>query len=50
MYEQTYKVSELDIAGDEEIRKLTEDQEFLQEVLERFKQMNASVNKALNSI
>lgn len=50
MYEQTYKLSEMDVAGDQEIKRLSENQDFLREVMERFKQMNNSLNQALNDI
>lgn len=50
MYEQTYKLSEMDVYGDQEIKRLSENKEFLKEVMERFKQMNSSLNQALNDI
>ena len=37
--EQTYKVSEMDVTSDEEVRALL-DEDFMQAVLNRFRQMN----------
>ena len=50
MYEQTYKVSEMDIYGDEEIKKLVSDPEFLSDIRSRFQEMNKSLNETLNRI
>lgn len=50
MYEQTYKVSEMDLTGDDEIKKLVLDEEFLKNVRQRFQEMNSSLNMALNRI
>lgn len=50
MYEQTYKVSEMDVTGDDEIKKVVSDKEFLDTVMKRFKEMNSSLNDALNRI
>ncbi|MDF2454234.1 MAG: hypothetical protein K0R51_227 [Cytophagaceae bacterium] len=47
MYEQTYKVSEFDVAGDEDIRKLVEDETFKAEYIERFRQMHVGLHEAL---
>jgi hypothetical protein len=49
-YEQTYKVSELDLTGDEEIRKLIEDKYFLKSVKERFISMSKDFNEGLSRI
>ena len=49
-YEQTYKVSEMDVAGDEEIKKLLEDKGFVDSVISRFLEMNKSLNAALNRL
>jgi hypothetical protein len=50
MYEQTYKVSEMDLAGDEDIKKLIADEEFLQAVADKFNEMSKSFHKALEGI
>lgn len=50
MYEQTYKISEMDISNDEEAKKIVKDEEFMKTVLARFKEMNASLNQALNRL
>ncbi|MDB5257684.1 MAG: hypothetical protein JWM14_2379 [Chitinophagaceae bacterium] len=50
MYEQTYKVSEWDVTGDEDIRKLIEDETFQAEYMERFKQMHVGLHAALEKI
>jgi len=44
--EQTYKVSEFDVMGDEGIKKLIDD-EFINSAMERFKEMRESLNKSL---
>lgn len=50
MYEQTFKISEMDVTGDEEIKLLTSDKEFMETVITRFLDMNKSLNAALNRI
>jgi hypothetical protein len=50
MFEQTYKISEMDVTGDDEVKKIVEDATFVEEVKERFKNMNLSLNGALNRI
>lgn len=50
MFEQTYKISEMDVTGDAEVKKIVEDPTFVEEVKERFKNMNVSLNSALNRI
>jgi hypothetical protein len=50
MYEQTYKVSEWDVSGDEDIRKLIEDEAFKTEYLERFGQMHRGLHGAMENI
>jgi hypothetical protein len=49
MLEQTYKVSELDLTGEEDIKKLL-DTQFLEEVGKRFMEMNSSVFDALERL
>jgi hypothetical protein len=49
MLEQTFKVPEWDVAGEDDVRKLLSD-EFLQEAVQRFSNMNLSLNKALECI
>ena len=50
MFEQTYKISEMDVTGDEDVKKIIEDETFVQEVKSRFREMNSSLNDALNRI
>jgi hypothetical protein len=50
MYEQTYKVSEFDVTGDEDIRKLIEDETFKAQYMERFRQMHVELHGALEKI
>lgn len=47
--EQTYKVDEYDVAGDEEIKKLL-DEQFMQQVLKRFNSMHSDLSQALERI
>lgn len=49
-YEQTYKVSEMDVSGDQDIFKLVNDENFIQTAKAKFKEMNASLNEALNRL
>ena len=44
--EQTFKVSEFDVMGDEGIKKLIDD-EFIASAMERFKEMREALNKSL---
>jgi hypothetical protein len=44
--EQTYKINELDVTGESEIRRLI-DEVFLKEVLERFSEMRKSLAQAM---
>ena len=46
MLEQTYKVSELDVAGVDDVRRLLDD-DFLAGVLRRFDEMNDAFYQAL---
>ncbi len=50
MYEQTFKVSEMDVNNDDEIRKLIADEEFINAAIGRFKEMNMCLNEGLNRI
>jgi len=50
MFEQTYKISEMDVTGDDDVKKIIEDETFVQEVKSRFREMNSSLNDALNRI
>jgi len=50
MFEQTYKISEMDVTGDEEVKKVIEDSVFIEEIKTRFRNMNQSLNDALNRI
>lgn len=49
-FEQTYKVSELDLTGDEDIKKVIADEEFLSAVTERFKEMSKAFKIALDKV
>lgn len=49
MFEQTYKVSELDVTGENDIKRLL-DEEFMNQVLERFRLMQRNLNDALERI
>jgi hypothetical protein len=49
-YEQTYKVSEMDLTGDDDIKKIIEDPEFLTAVTERFKEMSKAFGLALSKV
>ncbi len=51
LYEQTYKVSEMDFLGDEaDIRKLFSDEAFLKTIFERFNQMHADFQEAIERV
>ncbi|MDB5273339.1 MAG: hypothetical protein JWO58_1706 [Chitinophagaceae bacterium] len=50
LYEQTYKVSELDVTSEDDIRKLIEDETFKAEWMERFRQMNRGLHEALGRL
>jgi hypothetical protein len=47
MYEQTYKIRESDVTGDEDIKQLVSDEEFIRSVKERFGEMSKSLGEAL---
>jgi hypothetical protein len=49
-YEQTFKVSEMETSGDGDIHNLIKDEAFINSVKERFKEMNQSLNEALNRL
>ena len=44
--EQTYKISEMDVTGEDEVRELAEDSEFIAKVLSRFEAMEEDFYKA----
>lgn len=46
-FEQTYKVSEMDVTSDEEIRTLL-DEEFIQAAVARFRHMHADLQAAFD--
>jgi predicted secreted protein len=48
LLEQTYKVSEMDVSNDDDIRKML-DEKFMNAALERFKEMNQSLYDALEN-
>jgi hypothetical protein len=45
--EQTYKVSEFDVMGEEAVKKMVSE-EFIQSALKRFDEMRKELNKAIN--
>lgn len=45
MLEQTYKISEMDVSGEEEVRKLLEDEVFMDSVRQRFVEMAGSLSE-----
>ncbi len=49
-YEQTYKVGETDLTGDDDIKAIVADEEFMQSVMQRFRDMNDSWKKALDKV
>ncbi|MBX9850569.1 MAG: hypothetical protein K2X86_02295 [Cytophagaceae bacterium] len=49
-YEQTYKIAEMDLTGDGDMKKLIEDENFLKEVTERFKEMSRTFKEAIEKI
>jgi hypothetical protein len=49
-YEQTYKVSEMDLTGDEDIKKLVNDEAFLKIIADRFNDMSKTFREAIDKI
>lgn len=49
MFEQTYKISEMDVSGEDEIEEIIGDS-FLEKVVERFKQMQDDFDYVLDSV
>lgn len=49
-YEQTYKVSEMDLTGDEDIKKIIADEEFLKTVAQKFMDMSKDFRGAIDRI
>ncbi|MFN3404484.1 MAG: hypothetical protein ACK40G_10350 [Cytophagaceae bacterium] len=49
-FEQTFKVSEMDLTGDADIINLTKDEVFMKEALERFKEMSRSLQEGLQRV
>jgi hypothetical protein len=49
-YEQTYKLAEMDVTGDDDIKKLIDDQSFLNSVTETFKMMSGNFKEAVGKI
>ncbi|MDF9800392.1 hypothetical protein OKW21_005655 [Catalinimonas alkaloidigena] len=47
--EQTFKVSEMDVTGDEDIKKMLEGK-FMEKALSRFEEMEASLFDAIESL
>ncbi len=50
MLEQTYKISELDVASEAEVRQIIEDQAFVQGVLRRFAEMEAALGETMGRL
>ncbi|MCP1381557.1 hypothetical protein [Runella salmonicolor] len=51
LYEQTYKVSEMDFLGDEaDIHKLFSDEAFLKTIFARFNQMHTDFQEAIERV
>jgi len=48
MYEQTYKVSEMDVFGDEYVTTLINDETFMTEVRNKFQEMHKSLHEAID--
>jgi len=49
-YEQTYKVSEMDLTGDDDIKNLIKDETFLASVKERFASMSKDFNEGIEKV
>ncbi len=49
MYEQTYKVSEYDVSGEDEIEEMLGDT-FMERVVSRFKEMSEDFELILDSV
>lgn len=49
MYEQTYKVNEYDVSGEDEIEEMLGDT-FMEKVIKRFKEMSEDFESILDSI
>lgn len=49
-YEQTYKVSEMDLTGDVDIKKLVNDEAFLKVIAERFNDMSRTFREAVDKL
>ena len=50
MYELTYKVSEMDVSGDADIRKLIDDEAFQQTWIKQFQGMNQGLQEAIGRL
>lgn len=50
MYEQTYKIDEWDVTGDEDLRKLIDNEQFRAGWIERFRQMHSGLREALEQL
>lgn len=48
MYEQTYKVSEMDVFGDDYVTTLINDETFMTEVRNKFQEMHKSLHEAID--
>ena len=46
--EQTYKISEFEVTGDEDIHEMLQNEAFLNRIAERFEAMQQDLNEALN--
>ena len=50
MYEQTYKISEMDVFSDDDIRKLIDDEEFQKTWVKQFQSMHQHLQQAIRKI
>lgn len=49
LFEQTYKVQEYDLSGEEELTKIVSD-EFIKECMQRFQEMAVSLQKSIERL
>jgi hypothetical protein len=44
-FEQTYKISEMDVTSETEVSEVIDSEEFMQKIIQRFKEMNQDWNE-----
>lgn len=49
-YEQVYKINDMEVSSEEDIKKISLDEGFVKAAIDRFREMNKSLNEALNRI